>query len=89
MKVRVSDNEGTWLEDDGSTIVTVWTSNGWRSLPGEYDSRVCSPAVVTDILHIDEDGDDIFQINIPEERNEYGIYWTWVEVNPDDFEEVE
>ena len=78
MKVRVSDNEGTWLEDDGSTIITVWTSNGWRSLPGEYDA----------CRDVNENGEDVLHINIKEERNEYGLYWTWVEVNPDDFEEV-
>lgn len=78
MKVRVSDNEGTWLEDDGSTIITVWTSNGWRSLPGEYDC-------CTDV---NEHGEDMLYVNIPDGPTEIGPFWTWVEVNPDDFEEV-
>lgn len=77
MKVRVSDNEGTWLEDDGSTIITVWTSEGWRSLPGEYDAY----------FEQHDDADDVLFIEVPEVQA-HGTNWRLISVNPDDFEEV-
>tara|TARA_B100000029_G_C16960478_1_gene736036 strand:- start:204 stop:455 length:252 start_codon:yes stop_codon:yes gene_type:complete len=36
-KVRVSDGGGHWIDSDGELMTTVWTSEGWKDLPGEYE----------------------------------------------------
>lgn len=36
-KVRVTDDGGTWLDEDGELMTCVWTSEGFVDLPGEYE----------------------------------------------------
>ena len=36
-KVRLSDGDGHWIDSDGELMTTVWTSEGWKDLPGEYE----------------------------------------------------
>ena len=36
-KVYVTSDSGTWVNSDGTTITTVWTSKGWLDLPGLYE----------------------------------------------------
>ena len=36
-KVRLNDGDGTWIDDEGVLMTTVWTCSGWMDLPGEYE----------------------------------------------------
>ena len=36
-KVKVTDGGGTWLDENGEVMTKVWTSEGWKDLPGEYE----------------------------------------------------
>jgi len=36
-KVRLNDGDGTWIDDDGALMTTVWTCSGWMDLPDEYE----------------------------------------------------
>ncbi len=36
-KVKLNDGGGTWVDDEGMLMTTVWTSSGWMDLPGEYE----------------------------------------------------
>ena len=35
-KVKVTDSNGVWVDDDGELLTVVWSSEGWIDLPEEY-----------------------------------------------------
>jgi hypothetical protein len=52
-KVRVTDDNGTWIDAfTGEVMTTVWTSEGWKDLPGEYE-------VHEEFLPVDPKDDDL------------------------------
>ena len=52
-KVKVSDCDGTWIDAfTGEVMTTVWTSEGWKDLPGEYE-------VHEEFLPVDPKDDDL------------------------------
>lgn len=38
-RVKVNDGDGHWIDSDGKLITTVWTSEGWKDLPGVYETH--------------------------------------------------
>ena len=38
-KVKLNDGDGHWIDSDGELITTVWTSEGWKDLPGMYETH--------------------------------------------------
>lgn len=38
-KVKLNDGDGHWIGSDGELITTVWTSEGWKDLPGVYETH--------------------------------------------------
>ena len=52
-KVRVTDDNGTWIDAfTGEVMTTIWTSEGWMDLPGEYE-------VHDEFLPVDPKDDDL------------------------------
>ena len=38
-RVKLNDGDGHWIDSDGELITTVWTSEGWKDLPGVYETH--------------------------------------------------
>jgi hypothetical protein len=77
-KVRVSDCDGTWIDAfTGEVMTTVWTSEGWKDLPGEYE-------VHDEFLPVDPKDDDLSLTIVLERDDEI----RFLNVVGADFEEV-
>ena len=66
-KVKLNDGGGTWVDDEGMLMTTVWTSAGWMDLPGEYEVNDKFLPVGDDSLNLTiiiENEDEIRFINV-------------------------
>ena len=85
-RVKLNDGGGHWIDSDGELITTVWTSEGWKDLPGVYETH-------SEFLPL-QPTDDSLNLTIvlkeDEQRQFFRIKTTrFINVNSADFDEVE
>jgi len=78
-KVKLNDGDGHWIDSDGELITTVWTSEGWKDLPGVYETH-------SEVLPL-QPTDDSLNLTIVYEGSDDCI--KFLNVNSADFDEVE
>ena len=85
-KVKVNDGGGYWIDSDGELITTVWTSEGWKDLPGVYETH-------SEFLPLQPTDDSLnltIVLKTDEQRQFFRIKTTrFINVNSADFDEVE
>ena len=85
-KVKLNDGDGHWIGSDGELITTVWTSEGWKDLPGVYETH-------SEFLPLQPTDDSLnltIVIETDEQRQFFRIKTTrFINVNSADFDEVE
>ncbi len=97
-RVKLNDGDGHWIDSDGELITTVWTSEGWKDLPGEYE--VHSEFLPVPTTHdwrndplatgIDDSLNLTIVLETDEQRQFFRIKTTrFINVNSADFDEVE
>jgi hypothetical protein len=98
-KVKLNDGGGHWIDSDGELITTVWTSEGWKDLPGVYETH--SEFLPVETTHnwlgdplngrpkarLDQEIDDSLTLTIVYEGSD--DYIKFLNVNSADFDEVE
>lgn len=94
-KVKLNDGDGHWIGSDGELITTVWTSEGWKDLPGVYETHSEFLPLQSTHDHLWLHGiDDSLNLTIvletDEQRQFFRIKTTrFINVNSADFDEVE
>ena len=85
-KVKLNDGDGHWIGSDGELITTVWTSEGWKDLPGVYETH-------SEFLPLQPTDDSLnltIVLKTDEQRQFFRIKTTrFINVNSADFDEVE
>ena len=85
-KVKLNDGDGHWIDSDGELITTVWTSEGWKDLPGVYETH-------SEFLPLQPTDDSLnltIVLKADEQRQFFRIKTTrFINVNSADFDEVE
>lgn len=85
-KVKLNDGDGHWIGSDGELITTVWTSEGWKDLPGVYETH-------SEFLPLQPTDDSLnltIVLKADEQRQFFRIKTTrFINVNSADFDEVE
>ena len=85
-KVKVNDGGGYWIDSDGELITTVWTSEGWKDLPGVYETH----SEFLPLQPTDESLNLTIVLKTDEQRQFFRIKTTrFINVNSADFDEVE
>ena len=82
-RVKLNDGDGHWIDSDGELITTVWTSEGWKDLPGVYETHSeFLPDGIDDSLNL-----TIIIESYNSELNDDEV--RYLNVNSADFDEVE
>ena len=85
-RVKLNDGGGYWIDSDGELITTVWTSEGWKDLPGVYETH-------SEFLPLQPTDDSLnltIVLKADEQRQFFRIKTTrFINVNSADFDEVE
>ena len=85
-KVKLNDGDGHWIGSDGELLTTVWTSEGWKDLPGVYETH-------SEFLPLQPTDDSLnltIVLKADEQRQFFRIKTTrFINVNSADFDEVE
>ena len=85
-RVKLNDGDGHWIGSDGELITTVWTSDGWKDLPGVYETH-------SEFLPLQPTDDSLILtivLKADEQRQFFRIKTTrFINVNSADFDEVE
>ena len=92
-RVKLNDSGGHWIDSDGDLMAKVWTSEGWKDLPGVYEthSEFLPLQPTDDSLNLTIIVEAVEQISGSETslRPLFRKEYKFINVNSADFDEVE